>query len=281
MEDVNYIVEYTEKNPEICNASENRLKLLIIVTSAPSHKNLRLAIRDTWGSATLTREIDIAFLLGYTHNKSIEESLLMEQTIYGDLIRASFIDTYDNMTLKTITMLHWANKFCSNAKFLLKADDDTFININRLMLYMGYIPEGKDALYGHLLEDQPPCRDVSSKYYLSFEQYEYEILPTFLSGSSYLLPMHVTEKLLLNAQRRPLFKLEDIFLSGFIAGDLGIPLIHTSMFNHLELSKKSYCYLRSFISVHYVDVKQQYDLWQILLYPEKYCYHNILLELPQ
>lgn len=271
-EPVNFTVKYMDANTKICHSEKNNLELLIVVTSAPSHKELRSAIRKTWGNSTENKLFCIAFLIGYTHNKSIERFLKSEQYVYGDLIRAIFIDTYDNMTLKTITMLDWTSKFCKNAKFLLKTDDDTFINVYKLMIYLAIIPEEMNAIYGNLLRGTPTCRNVSSKYYLSVEQYEHDILPDFLSGSTYLVPMHLIEKLLISAQMHPFIKLEDVFITGFVANDLQISLVHTSLFHYFSISNISYCYVKWLISIHYVNVEQLYELWEVMRYSNEKCY---------
>ena len=60
---------------------------------------------------------------------------------YGDILQESFTDSYHNLTLKSVAMLKWVNLNChlsSNntslaPEFLLKTDDDIFINVDRLL----------------------------------------------------------------------------------------------------------------------------------------------------
>lgn len=60
---------------------------------------------------------------------------------FGDIIEEDFLDTYHNLTLKSIAMLKWINLTCygsnnstrsSMPQYVLKTDDDVFINIDRL-----------------------------------------------------------------------------------------------------------------------------------------------------
>ncbi len=42
-------------------------------------------------------------------------------------------DTYHNLTLKTVMGLKWASIFCPQAKFVLKTDDDIYVNLPLLL----------------------------------------------------------------------------------------------------------------------------------------------------
>ena len=56
----------------------------------------------------------------------------MESDLHGDLAISSNIDTYQNLTLKTLSAFRWMQTFCSSADFILKIDDDMFIQTQRL-----------------------------------------------------------------------------------------------------------------------------------------------------
>ena len=44
-----------------------------------------------------------------------------------------FQDTYQNLTIKTVMGLKWMSIFCPKAKYVLKTDDDIFVNIPLLI----------------------------------------------------------------------------------------------------------------------------------------------------
>lgn len=120
----------------VCSLLVNRIGLLILITSAPTHRDARLAIRQTWGHYASRRDIAMAFVLGATNIQSIEDSLEAESYMYSDIIRGRFIDSYNNLTLKTISSLEWVDTYCPRAAFVLKTDDDMFINVLRLMAFI-------------------------------------------------------------------------------------------------------------------------------------------------
>jgi Galactosyltransferase len=109
-------------SPLICPDKGEAVKLLIIIASAPVHREARLAIRQTWGHFGSRRDIAIAFLVGAA-GQSVDDAIVAENYMYNDLIRGRFVDSYNNLTLKTISMLEWTFVNCPKASFILKTDD--------------------------------------------------------------------------------------------------------------------------------------------------------------
>ena len=111
----------------------------------------REAIRSTWGSygrdggrgrvnttssKRKTGEIILIFFIGslsMMSAKGEQDSIEKEAKMYGDIYQADFIDTYDNLTLKSISMLYFVSSHCSNARYVAKIDDDMYVNIPLLM----------------------------------------------------------------------------------------------------------------------------------------------------
>lgn len=58
--------------------------------------------------------VKILFLLGQTPSNETQAKINTESEVYGDVIQESFLDTYNNLTLKTVMMLKWVNKNCKN-----------------------------------------------------------------------------------------------------------------------------------------------------------------------
>ena len=47
-------------------------------------------------------------------------------------MQGHFIDNYFNLTLKTISMMKWISDYCYKVKYVLKVDDDMFVNMQNL-----------------------------------------------------------------------------------------------------------------------------------------------------
>lgn len=52
------------------------------------------------------------------------EGIEMEKHLYDDIVVANFMDSYDNLTLKTMASLEWVDTYCNQSEHILKTDDD-------------------------------------------------------------------------------------------------------------------------------------------------------------
>ncbi|XP_015112322.1 beta-1,3-galactosyltransferase 1 isoform X2 [Diachasma alloeum] len=238
--------------------------LVIVITSAPSHSEARTAIRQTWGHYGQRRDVSIVFMLGRTKDPKLEISLDEEQNLYRDVIRGRFIDSYSNLTLKTISTLEWVNTYCSEAKFLLKTDDDMFINIPRLLSFIDKHKNTTNAIFGRLAHNWKPIRNKKSKYYVSQAQYKPLQYPDFTTGPAYLLPRNVTRALYETALSQTYLKLEDVFTTGIVAQKLGIERVHVNEFLNKKIAYNA-CNVQRSISIHMVKYGEQFDLWKKLM----------------
>ena len=54
------------------------------------------------------------------------------QTSITFLPQESFIDTYANLTLKSLLLLRWFTQRCEDSQYVMKTDDDVYINLVKL-----------------------------------------------------------------------------------------------------------------------------------------------------
>ncbi|GLH01115.1 Beta-1,3-galactosyltransferase brn, partial [Gryllus bimaculatus] len=108
-------------------------RLLMLVTSAPAHREHRQAIRETWGGRSA--DARLVFVLGRGREPVAQPpaEVLEESQRHGDLLVEDFTDAYHNLTLKTLFLLKWAVRECPSAEFVLKTDDDVLINTRGLV----------------------------------------------------------------------------------------------------------------------------------------------------
>ncbi|XP_029155967.1 beta-1,3-galactosyltransferase 2-like [Nylanderia fulva] len=131
-----YEAGHTVPIAERCPNLGKDMELVVIIMSAPTHLEARTAIRQTWGHFGQRRDMSVLFMLGTTLDPKVEAILRKEQNMYNDVIRGRFLDSYSNLTLKTISTLQWVDTYCSKVKYLLKTDDDMFINVPRLLAFV-------------------------------------------------------------------------------------------------------------------------------------------------
>lgn len=261
---------HTEPNADLCPDAGESLRLLILITSAPAHQEARLAIRQTWGHYATRRDIRIAFVLGQTTVPVVQDLLTAEHYLYGDLIRARFVDSYNNLTLKTISSLEWIDTYCPRVAFILKTDDDMFINVPRLLAFVEKHARDTRVIFGRLAKKWKPIRNKKSKYYVSPQQYFPPVFPQFTTGPAYLMSGDIVRDLYDKALNQTYLKLEDVFTTGIIAQLVNVKRVHVNEFLNRRIAFNP-CNIRKAISVHMVKSNEQFDLWKKLLDTNTKC----------
>ncbi len=74
---------------DVCPSNGIGTKLMIIVTTAPSHVAKREAVRFTWGQVALRPDIGLAFLIGTSVNQTENLLIKEENMMYGDIIQVN------------------------------------------------------------------------------------------------------------------------------------------------------------------------------------------------
>lgn len=213
--------------PNSCNNSK---PLWVgIVSSAPHHFYHREQIRATWANSQ-----QVVFLLGLA-NATLQPLIEEEAREYGDIVQGTFVDSYRNMTYKHVMGLMWATKHCPGARFILKTDDDVFVNTPYLNNYLPSIPDQKLILCP-LMESSLVKRSYRSKWRVSPEEYSARWYPPYCSGWVILYSPDSASALFTQAQKEPYFWIDDVHVTGTIAKKLNIT--HTALGN-LGLSEAS------------------------------------------
>lgn len=133
--DERYLLNITDfrfiKNPLTTCKKDDELNMISFVHSAPGNFKKRDIIRKTWAHAIIQEKLNIkvVFLVGLPTDHLILEALDKEAAIHCDLVQGNFIDSYKNLTYKHIMGYKWVLNYCNNARFVMKADDDAFIDI--------------------------------------------------------------------------------------------------------------------------------------------------------
>jgi hypothetical protein len=191
--------EILMQNQLICKPCQqwNEVNILILIFTVPSNFLERKVIRETWltPSYNNTGQVRHAFLIGTTNDEILTSQVKQEHADFGDIIQFSFYESYRNLTLKTLMGFKWATEFCSNAHFIMKTDDDVYVNINRLfrtlLIHGSSLRTSVAGLCElGLLRDMNP----SSKWYVSPREYPYRRYHGICHGFGYITSMHTCVK---------------------------------------------------------------------------------------
>lgn len=210
----NYVIEN-----DICKLvyPDQILDLIVLITTSHKNTKARAALRATWLSFTRknTENIRYAFLLGEHVEKKYNELILKENDLHHDIIQEEFVDSYLNLTYKTIMGFKWAASKCAHAHFVMKTDDDMFVNLpNVLRIISGPLSEIlQSAVAGSCSQKAKPIRHKQSKWYASIESYPQQLYPGFCSGTGYVTSMNVATKVYQISPSVPFFHLEDVYVA--------------------------------------------------------------------
>ncbi|KAK5647228.1 hypothetical protein RI129_002120 [Pyrocoelia pectoralis] len=224
--------------------------LMIIVCSSPSNFEQRIAVRETWGLFKNTTAVKLYFLLGKTDNTTIQDFARIEYDLYQDIIVENFVDTYNNLTIKSLMLLKLVKFECKDkVKYVMKVDDDTFVNMNNLFEALMKVKR-KSTIFGKLICRSRPVRDYYEKWFVPRHMYVREIYPNYLSGVAYVMTADIAVKLFNTALTVPLLYLEDVYVTGLCTKAAGIIPEMNGEFNNNKI-KFDPCKYKKLITSHY------------------------------
>lgn len=251
--------------------------VLFVIKSAQPHMLRRNVIRQTWGSESRFPDVVIrtVFLIGtQLGNNSLDEVLNKEDAAYKDLVQADFIDSYSNNTLKTMMGFKWAVQYCSHAQFIAFSDDDMYIsplNILRFIDSPDLYPDNSLSnssiqpdlnLYaGYVFANSAPMRLPWLKWYISWDEYKYNMWPPYITAGAYI----VSRRTLLDLYYASLFtqflRFDDVFL-GLVAQKAHIGLRHSSEFYFWKKKYTALGYKNVIASHGYSDPQELFSIWE-------------------
>ena len=205
--------------------------LLILVSSAPANSQRRNYIRKTWAfDRAFKPRWATVFLVAQSRIQNISNSLLKEDELYGDLVRADYYDHYWNQTLKIQMGFEWATRYCKFS-FLLKVDDDVFVNSAKFLSFLSQSTTPREKLYmGVLFKGFQPHR--KGKWKVTEEEYSATYYPDFCPGFAILFSHDTVVSLVETFPVLPYYRLDDVYV-GMLANRTGIKLRHNNRFEPL------------------------------------------------
>ncbi|XP_072937738.1 uncharacterized protein [Epargyreus clarus] len=177
-------------------------------------------------------DFKLVFLLGLpsqANDTEVQDKIDEEVEKYGDVIQEGFVDSYNNLTLKSIMMLKWVTNNCNESvRYILKTDDDMYVNVPNLVSNLRNRSRVHDAgprgplrpehlLIGDLICGARPVQDATNKWYSPRYMYGGRVYPRYLSGTGYALSADTAKALYAAALTTNYFHLEDIYITGMCA----------------------------------------------------------------
>ena len=214
----NVTFTYLIQPTKLCQARD----LMVIIFSRPERADQRQLLRNSWlKTLTTDSKVNYAFFMAsVSSNVELEKQIIEESLIYGDVIQVKELEDYghNNRTLETVALLHWAHTYCTDVDvrdplpFVLKCDDDVYVNVPNLMEVVGALDRDEERVYGTRFEMEVFRSEVS------FEIWPWSSFPTnhLILPGAFLMTGSALTFLLAAAQTTPYFFLDDVYFSGLI-----------------------------------------------------------------
>ncbi|XP_006814777.1 UDP-GalNAc:beta-1,3-N-acetylgalactosaminyltransferase 1-like [Saccoglossus kowalevskii] len=258
-----YTMKFLLNNRNLCrnhDGSQSDVELLIVISSRQKNVLNRRFIRRYWAnlrnySKVLARKVVTVFLFGVTPDSY--RKLYIENDKFGDVLMADFLDTYNNLTLKTIMGIQWATQYCPSARFVMKSDDDVLIQPLNALRHLRTQSES-DLMIGRCGRTSRPVRETKSPNYVSYEEWSDHTFPPYCSGSSYIMSSDLVRKLSSLSKVETSFKFEDVYI-GILLQKLGIDPLNHPAFAPEYINLNSACDIRHLIASHHAWTRYMYD----------------------
>ncbi|XP_072176391.1 beta-1,3-galactosyltransferase 1-like [Diadema setosum] len=206
------------------------------------------------------------FMLGSTSNHPVQREIDQEYDLFRDIVQEDMIDSYQNLTRKTIMGLKWVTNHCRQAKFAIKADDDVILNMPRIINMLSKAPL-HNYTAGHAYVNAAVIRNKHDKFYTSKEFYPNSTYPPYLTGAAYIMSTDLVEATYRTAVTTTLFPWEDVFV-GMCLQKMGIKIKTTGYFICVH-GENNFCYSgkeewKLFAVFYNLSEKLMLQAWQSL-----------------
>ena len=230
-ENVNHLLgkKHITKLSSNFNCSQEHLKLLVLVTSNISNFERRETIRRTWGkrlNGHSNNNFRTFFILSKSPDKETMFAMQKESTKHGDIILCDFFEDFYQLSHKVEAAFEWAHKYCSY-NYLLKSDDDVYVNLSRLFELLDNNATPKKNLYLGYQHQQPHVSRFG-KYKVELNEYASNCYPDYCAGGAVVLSNDLIKKTIPYFQPTPL-KIDDAYI-GILVKNAGAFPMHNEGF---------------------------------------------------
>jgi len=256
---------YLQKVDDVCTDARSpagQLLGVIVVCSAVENRARRDAIRGTWGSPEHLKGLGlrVVYVLGRAEGR--DGDVLVEARRHSDIIQADFVDSYANLSVKSLAALRWAAEYAACARFVVKTDDDAFINTHLLSRDLAGTAHRRFVM-GYVIAGAQPDRTPGSKWFTPVSIYSSDVYPTYASGVAYVISGDGVRPLLRAAAGSRVFWIEDVYVTGMLARAAGLQLIVNGKFYGYRPMSDD-CAVRNHIALHRVNASDMYKWWTVV-----------------
>lgn len=209
--------KYLISKPE-CSRNDSALYFVTLVHSSPTQYERRAACRETWAHSDARTKT--YFLMGMIQSPSLQKRINEEEEQFHDIIQGNFIDSYHNLTYKHTMALKWFSENCPHVRYLLKLDDDVFVNVPATYEYLVNNKDDKKFILGIYFPPQSTFRN--GKWKTSIEDIREKFIPEYVSV---IYSNDFVKEAYKKTFTTKFLWLDDLYISGYIRMQLNVKAI--------------------------------------------------------
>ncbi|CAD5220192.1 unnamed protein product [Bursaphelenchus okinawaensis] len=224
-----YWTNYKMQRPRPGTCDNTTLFVAIMTTSDVKSYKQRMAIRKYALDRVKGQGVVAKFFLG--HQPGFRYDLVKdEMEKYDDMVYFDSDDNYRNNFVKWYAMYQYHQRYCSQAKYFVKIDDDTAVDWKRVIKWTerhfdGAVEGKKDFLVCQRFIGMRPVRNKEHiKWYISPKEYNHRFWPTYCYGYIVLMTNSTVAKLSEASKGMPLIHMDDVLYTGLAARAAKVPV---------------------------------------------------------
>ncbi|PNF28926.1 hypothetical protein B7P43_G18208 [Cryptotermes secundus] len=226
-------------DPILGKATRNHSILIILILTSPANVNRREIIRGTWLSLWKNSSVvQYHFVVGGGGFKEeIHSFIAEEQSVHHDLIVLPHVyDDYKSLTKKVLEAFVWIDKAVNHFKYLLKCDDDSFVQVDKVLSELQTLKLAKEhSLYWGFFNGRAQVK-VSGKWKESDWVLCDYYLPYALGGG-YVLSQKLIHFIAVNAKFLRLYNSEDVSVGVWLSAVANVTRLHDPRFDTEFMSR--------------------------------------------
>ena len=217
--------EFLLCNPNICSGLKET-GMIMYIYNTMDKENAKEVVRSTYGNKAIlkTLNIRIMFVMGCKQNGKLSSKILEEFNQHQDILVGNFVDSYKILTLKGTNTLKFLSEHCKNVTWIMKADDDTFVDLQKVRQKLSQWKSSKPEppMFGFTIVNGRPFICPHIPKWCIPKSFNITRYPPYLSGIAYVFSSKLLSPMMaqVNKTKKYMSLVDDVYMTGYLTKNI-------------------------------------------------------------